>query len=97
VDYLLQQAGIPMAQNTTVVWAQFASHAAAEAIKDRLTDNGFARNSIEIYRNTDDSCDLAVHTRERNLAGSVANRSVTQFGLCLGQALEVHDVQRPSF
>jgi hypothetical protein len=57
-----------MAQNTTVVWAQFPSHEAAEAIKGRLTDNGFARNSIEIYRNTDGSCDLAIHTSERNLA-----------------------------
>src|SRR4028119_1909038 len=58
---------LPMAQNTTVVWAQFPSHEAAEKIKARLTDNGFARNSIELYRNTDDSCDLAVHTSEKNL------------------------------
>jgi hypothetical protein len=56
-----------MAQNTTVVWAQFPSHEAAEKIKDRLMDDGFARNSIEIYRNTDHSCDLAIHTSERNL------------------------------
>jgi len=56
-----------MAQNTTVVWAQFPSHAAAETIKERLMDHGFARNSIEIYRNTDQSCDLAIHTSEENL------------------------------
>ena len=56
-----------MAQNTTVVWAQFPSHEAAEKIKGRLMENGFARNSIELYRNTDESCDLAVHTSEKNL------------------------------
>jgi hypothetical protein len=56
-----------MAQNTTVVWAQFPSHEAAEKLKGRLMENGFARNSIEIYRNTDDSCDLAIHTSEKNL------------------------------
>ncbi|MBM1169878.1 hypothetical protein [Microvirga arabica] len=56
-----------MTQNTTVVWAQFPSHEAAEKIKSRLIENGFARNSIEIYRNTDESCDLAIHTSERNL------------------------------
>ena len=56
-----------MAQDTTVVWAQFPSHEAAEKIKDRLLDHGFARNSIEIYRNTDNSCDLAIHTSEKNL------------------------------
>ncbi len=56
-----------MAQNTTVVWAQFPSHEAAEKIKGRLMENGFARNSIEIYRNTDASCDLAIHTSEKNL------------------------------
>jgi hypothetical protein len=56
-----------MPQDTTVVWAQFPSHEAGEKIKDRLTDSGFARNSIEIYRNPDGSCDLAVHTSEMNL------------------------------
>ncbi len=56
-----------MAQNTTVVWAQFPSHEAAENIKSRLVENGFARNSIEIYRNTDESSDLAIHTNEKNL------------------------------
>jgi hypothetical protein len=56
-----------MAQDTMVVWAQFPSHEAGEKIKDRLTENGFARNSIEIYRNTDSSCDLAIHTSEENL------------------------------
>ena len=56
-----------MAQNTTVVWAQFPSHEAAEKLKGRLMENGFARNSIEIYRNTDGSCDLAIHTSEKNL------------------------------
>jgi hypothetical protein len=56
-----------MAQNTTVVWAQFPSHEAAEKIKGRLMENGFARNSIELYRNTDESSDLAIHTSEKNL------------------------------
>jgi len=56
-----------MPKNTTVVWAQFPSHEAAEKIKDRLTENGFARNSIEVYRNTDGSCDLAIRTSEENL------------------------------
>ncbi len=57
-----------MAQNTTVVWASFPSHEAAEKIRDRLTANGFARNSIEIYRQGDgDGCDVAVHTSEKNL------------------------------
>jgi hypothetical protein len=56
-----------MPKNTTVVWAQFPSHEAAEKIKDRLTENGFARNSIEVYRNTDGSCDLAIRMSEENL------------------------------
>jgi hypothetical protein len=56
-----------MPKNTTVIWAQFPSHEAAERIKGRLTENGFARNSIEVYRNTDGSCDLAIHTSEENL------------------------------
>jgi hypothetical protein len=57
-----------MAQNTTVVWASFPSHKAAETIKNRLTANGFARNSIEIYRQGDsEGCDVAVHTSETNV------------------------------
>jgi hypothetical protein len=56
-----------MPKNTTVVWAQFPSHDAAEKITGRLMENGFARNSIEVYRNTDGSCDLAIHTSEENL------------------------------
>jgi len=57
-----------MAQNTTVVWASFPSHEAAEKIRDRLTANGFARNSIEIYRQDHgEGCDVAVHTSEKNL------------------------------
>src|SRR5215204_2777769 len=56
-----------MPKNTTVVWTQFPSHEAAEEIKGRLMENGFARNSIEVYRNTDGSCDLAIHTSEENL------------------------------
>ena len=36
-------------------------------IKGRLMENGFARNSIEVYRNTNGSCDLAIRTSEENL------------------------------
>jgi hypothetical protein len=57
-----------MAQNTTVVWASFPSHEVAEKIKDRLTANGFAPNSIEIYCQSDsEGCDVAVHTSEKNV------------------------------
>jgi hypothetical protein len=40
----------------------------AEQMRDRLTANGFARNSIEIYRQGHgEGCDVAVHTSEENL------------------------------
>jgi hypothetical protein len=57
-----------MAKSTTVVWATFPSREQARQIKERLTANGFAKNSIEIYRQADGpGCDVAVHTSERNL------------------------------
>jgi hypothetical protein len=57
-----------MTKNTTVVWASFPSHHEAREIKERLTEHGFARNSIEIYRQPDGpGCDVAVHTSERNM------------------------------
>jgi hypothetical protein len=64
-----------MAQNTTVVWAQFPSHEAAEKLKGRLMENDFARNSIEIYRNTDGSCD--------NVGWRSGIRLVSQCSKCL--------------
>src|SRR3712207_1601976 len=57
-----------MARKTTVVWASFPSREAAEQIKDRLIANGFARNSIELFRQGDGTgCDVAVHTSEPNV------------------------------
>ena len=57
-----------MSKSTTVVWASFPTHEAASHMKERLIANGFARNSIEIYRQGKGSaCDVAVHTREHNL------------------------------
>jgi hypothetical protein len=59
---------LAMAKNTTVVWASFPSHEVAEQMRERLTAQGYARNSIEIFRQGhDEGCDLAVHTSEENL------------------------------
>jgi len=56
-----------MAKNTTLAWASFPTREEAEQARQRLEDNGFARNSIEIDRRQDGTFSVEVHTREENL------------------------------
>jgi hypothetical protein len=56
-----------MAKNTTLAWASFPTREEAEAARERLEDNGFARNSIDLDRRDDGSYTVEVHTREENL------------------------------
>jgi hypothetical protein len=56
-----------MAKNTTLAWASFPTREEAEQARQRLEENGFARNSIEIDRRQDGTFTVEVHTREENL------------------------------
>jgi len=56
-----------MAKNTTLAWASFPTREEAEQARQRLEENGFARNSIDIDRRPDDTFTVGVHTREENL------------------------------